>query len=160
MHSGLGNFLQSNKVFWDTVTPLHIQSDCYRIKREQLLQRRPVIDKIALRQLDDIRGKAVMQPLCHLGYDALSLLMLGARTVVGWDFNECAVGHAKDIAQELELTQISFRVSGLNNFQHEIQGPFDAAFVSYGSLCWIPRLPDWFAALTPLLARGAELIIA
>lgn len=160
MHEHLEKFLRSNKEFWDKVTPLHIQSDYYRIKRKQVLQRRPVIDRIVLRQLGNLHGKTVMQPLCHLGYEALSLLMLGARSVVGWDFNECAVGHANEIAQEIELSPCSFRVSELSNFQHNIRGPFDTVFISYGSLCWIPRLQDWFAALPPLLARGAELIIA
>jgi SAM-dependent methyltransferase len=160
MHEYLGDFLRSNKEFWDKVTPLHIQSDYYRSKREQVLQRRPVIDQIALRQLGDIQGKAVMQPLCHLGYEALSLLMLGARSVIGWDSNECAMGHANEIAQEVELSQSRFRVAGLNDFQHKTRGLFDTVFISYGSLCWIPRLQELFAPLPSLMATGAELVIA
>jgi SAM-dependent methyltransferase len=160
MRESLGDFLHSNKEFWDKVTPLHIQSNYYRSKREQVLQRRPVIDKVALRQLGDIQGKAMMQPLCHLGYEALSLRMLGARSVVGWDFNECAMGYANEIAQEMELGQCSFRVSGLGDFRHKIRGPFDTVFISYGSLCWVPRLQELFDGLPPLLARGGELVIA
>lgn len=159
MRDGLGTFLQSNRKFWDTVTPLHIQSDYYRVKRERVLQRQLAIDKIAMQQLGDVRGKTVIQPLCHLGYEALSLAMLGASSVVGWDFNECAVAHANEIAREMGLTQCRFMASELDDIQRKIRRPFDVMFVSYGSLCWIPCLQDWLASLAPLMARGAELII-
>lgn len=159
MDNGLGGFLQSNRQFWDTVTPLHIKSDYYRVKRDRILQHQPAIDEIAIHQLGDVRGKTVMQPLCHLGYDTLSLVLLGAKSAVGWDFNECAVRHANNMALQLGLPQCNFLVSELADFHHKIPGPFDVTFVSYGSLCWIPCLQDWLATLTQLMARGAELII-
>lgn len=152
-------FLRANRLFWETVTPAHVNSAHYSEKRERLLAGRSVLDAKILELLGSLRGESVLQPYCHLGYDVLSLHRLGAEHIAGFDQDPHAIAVASRVAEQLELASARFMVSEPGTVPI-LDRKFDVILVTFGTICWIPEIQPWFAALARLTSPGGRIVIA
>ena len=102
--------------------------------------------------LGNVRGLALAHLLCNSGQDTLSLARLGAQ-VTGVDISDEAIAFADGLSVASGLPAEFERADVYDWLAATAATPrrFDAAFCSYGALCWLSDLP--------LLARGVAAIL-
>jgi len=89
------SFLDINRELWNERTELHYKSDFYGIN--DFIAGKSSLNSIELDLLGDVKGLKVLHLQCHFGQDSISLSRLGAE-VVGIDFSDKAIEHARDLA--------------------------------------------------------------
>ena len=89
---------------------------------------------------------------CLFGMDALQFARAGA-SVVGVDFSPLAIDAARDLAVRAGLADRARFVCGDVTEAPALLGGerFDVAYVSLGSLCWLPSIDAWAEAVAGVL---------
>jgi SAM-dependent methyltransferase len=103
-----------------------------------------------LELLGDVRGLRLAHLLCNSGQDTLGLARLGAR-VTGVDISDEAVDFARGLAAATGLPARFERADVYDWLSAAAPATFDAAFCSYGALCWLSDLPRFARGVAALL---------
>lgn len=108
----------------------------------------------------DLSGLRICHLQCHIGPDSLSLARRGA-DVVGVDFSPEAVARATQLAAEVGLAdRTTFVESTVQDARRALDGAFDAVFVTWGALVWLPDMDEWAGIVHSLLRPGGWLYLA
>lgn len=150
----------ANRLLWDGWTELHVASSSYDI--EGFMAGRCTLDEVELEGVGNVEGKSLLHLQCHFGLDTLSWARRGAR-VVGVDFSEKAVAHARRLARELGLDAhfLQADVTDTAAVLDQLAGEqFDVVFTSHGTISWLPDLRPWAQTVAGALKTGGRFFIA
>jgi SAM-dependent methyltransferase len=112
------------------------------------------------RLLGDIAGKKLVHLQCNSGGDTLSLALLGAE-VTGVDISDGAISSARALSEKTGLPA-SFERADLYGWLEDAARTgrrFDAAFSSYGAVCWLSDLEAWAGGIAAVLAPGGRFVL-
>lgn len=87
---------------------------------------------------------------CASGYDTLSLLLEGAREVVGVDISDVHIENARWTSEQLEMPARWFCCDVLDT-PAELDGTADLVYTGRGAICWLHDLEGWAAVIARLL---------
>jgi SAM-dependent methyltransferase len=149
-----------NRANWDERVAVHLGPRGYDLTG--LRQGRRRLNAIEEAELPDVAGRRLLHLQCHFGADTLTLAQRGA-AVVGLDFSTEAIAAARALTAELGLTaQARFVEADLYDAPAAIAEPaaFDAVFVTWGALCWLPDIAGWARIVAHFLKPGGWLYLA
>ena len=109
-----------------------------------------------------LAGQRLIHLQCHIGSDSLTLAQRGAE-VVGVDFSPAAVAAAEGLAAELGLAdRARFVTCNLYDAPTAVgeAGGFDLAFVTWGTITWLPDIRGWAWVVAHFLRPGGRLYLA
>jgi SAM-dependent methyltransferase len=109
-------------------------------------------------ELGPVSGLSIAHLQCHFGLDSLTLARAGAR-VVGLDFAPAAIAAARQLAQETALPA-RFIEGDVYDAPALLGKTFDRVFVTWGAICWLPRIDRWARVVAELLRPGGRLYLA
>ena len=151
------DYIQLNKASWNEKTESHYTSDFY--DNTSFINGRNSLNSIERDLLGDVNGKKILHLQCHFGQDTLSLQRIGA-TVTGVDFSEAAITKAKQLNDELNLSD-NFICCDLYSLPEYLQNEkFDIVFTSYGTIGWLPDIDKWATIVAHYLKPDGRFIFA
>lgn len=139
---------RANGEAWDAIAKTHYEN--YDVQR--LLSGEPLINELIKAEVGDVKGKALIHLLCHIGTDTLSWGLLGAR-VTGVDISSKSIEYARKIANQLKM-EATFVVCDVMELAGKIEATYDIVFASTGVLCWIPDIERLANTIRSLLKPG------
>jgi SAM-dependent methyltransferase len=142
----------ANHAWWEERAEAHPATDFYRHHIQLLLNGGISLQQLELAEVGDVAGKQLLHLQCHIGTDSLSWVRKGA-IVTGVDFSQVAIGHARQLADEMELPA-TFVHSNVYELPHRLSGQFDVVFCSYGTIIWLHDLKRWAATISQVLKPG------
>ncbi len=150
--------LSTNLAWWDSVLQSHYRSEMYDVEGfvndpSRITLGSEEID--FLRPIEDIK---ILHLQCAFGLDTISWSRLGAN-VCGVDWSKGAVDIAKELAKKVGANA-NFYCSDLTRQKHNLPENFDAIYLSYGALDWIPDLESYFLTVSRFLKPGGKIVIA
>ena len=153
--------ITSNRDAWNESAKFHQRAASWTaLKKAVMDENFSCLDEVltALLERVDVKGKDVVQLCCNNGRECLSLLALGAASVVGVDQS------AAFQAQAAELTALSpytanFVEADIHALPAELQGRFDVAMITIGVLNWMPDIQAFMAHVAATLKPGGTLVI-
>jgi SAM-dependent methyltransferase len=151
-------FLAANLRNWDERVPIHRRDRTGFYAVERFLAGEKRLHAIELGELGDVKGKRLIHLQCHFGLDTLILARHGA-DVTGLDFSPAAITEARLLAAKTGLAA-EFVCANVYDARHAVTGDFDIAYVTWGTICWLPELVGWAQAIAALLAPGGYLYFA
>jgi SAM-dependent methyltransferase len=113
-----------------------------------------------LELLGDLEGKTVAHLQCNSGGDSLSLALRGA-AVTGVDISDQAIDSARRLSAEAGIPA-RFERADVYDWLAETAREgrrFDAAFSSYGVVCWLPDLDAWARGIAAILKSGGRFVL-
>ncbi len=151
-------FIAANRRNWDERVPIHRRDRSGFYAVERFLAGEKELHAIVLGELGDVAGKRVIHLQCHFGLDTLILARHGA-IVTGLDFSPAAIAEARRLAAETGLTA-EFVCANVYDARRAVAGEFDIAYVTWGTICWLPDVAGWAQTIDSLLAPGGYLYFA
>jgi SAM-dependent methyltransferase len=151
---------RANRANWDERVGIHIGPSGYDLSG--LRAGRGRLNAIEETELPPVSGQRILHLQCHFGTDSLTLAQRGAQ-VVGLDFSLPAIEAARTLADELGLSdRASFVHADIYDAAQAIPPPhgFDAVFVTWGALCWLPDITRWAQIVAAMLRPGGSLYLA
>src|SRR5205085_4477611 len=151
-------FLAANRRNWDERVPIHRRdrTGFYAVERFLVGEKR--LRAIEIGELGDVKGKRLIHLQCHFGLDTLILARLGA-IVTGLDFSPAAIAEARLLADKIGVAA-EFVCADVYDARGVVVGEFDIAYVTWGTICWLPDLTGWAQTIASLLAPGGYLYFA
>jgi SAM-dependent methyltransferase len=109
--------------------------------------------------LGDLRGKTLAHLQCNSGGDSLSLALLGA-TVTGVDISDEAIDFARQLSADSGIPATFERSDVYPWLEHAAaeDKSFDVVFCSYGALCWLSNIDEWFKRVAAVLKPGGRFV--
>ncbi|CAN5808271.1 class I SAM-dependent methyltransferase [soil metagenome] len=148
------DYLNRNKVSWNSKTDYHVASEFYDM--ENFLKGKSSLNEIELELLGNVSGKSVLHLQCHFGQDTISLGRLGAKPT-GVDLSDKAISKAREIASETKV-DAEFICCDVYDLPGHLNKKFDIVFTSYGTIGWLPDLDKWAAIIAEFLKPGGKFI--
>src|SRR5579864_7455727 len=151
-------FRAANRRNWDERVAIHRRDRSGFYAVERFLAGDKHLHAIEAGELGDVAGKRLIHLQCHFGLDTLILARLGAR-VTGLDFSPAAIAEARRLAAETGLAA-EFVRADVYDARQALDGPFDVAYVTWGTICWLPDVASWARTVVSLLMPGGYLYFA
>lgn len=149
-----------NRANWDERVAVHLGPRGYDVA--SLSNGTARLNAIEEAELGPVAGLRMLHLQCHFGYDSLILAQRGA-TVVGLDFSGPAIEAARDLASRLGLAdRARFVQADVYDAAAAIPEPaaFDAVYVTWGALPWLPDIAGWARLVRHFLKPGGWLYLA
>ena len=156
--NGLGAFLTANRRNWDERVPIHRRDRSGFYGVERFLAGEKHLLAFEWGELEDIAGKRLIHLQCHFGLDTLVLVRHGA-IVTGLDFSPAAIDEARLLSEQTGL-RAEFFCANVYDAREALTGDFDIAYVTWGTICWLPDLMGWARTIASLLVPGGYLYFA
>jgi SAM-dependent methyltransferase len=153
-----GSWTDQNRSTWDERAAIHMRDAKGFYALDRFRAGEDVLMGIEADEIGDLHGKHVLHLQCHIGLDTLCLARRGA-IVTGLDFSGAAIEAARSLAEEAELPA-HFVQADVYRALDVLEGGFDAVFVNWGSLNWLPDIARWADIVAGLLAPGGFLYLA
>src|SRR5215472_13664708 len=109
-------------------------------------------------ELGDVAGPRLIHLQCHFGLDTIRLARRGA-IATGLDFSAPAIGAARALAAELGVPA-RFVEGNIYDAPVLLGVQYEIAFVTWGSIIWLPDIRRWAQIVAELLAPGGWLYLA
>lgn len=146
------DYISINKKLWNDKTDVHVKSSFYNV--DLFRKTKSSLKEIELQQLGDVKGKSILHLQCHFGMDSLSLASLGAE-VTGVDLSDNSIEIANQLCRELNI-EAEFICCDVYDLKNFLNKKFDIVFTSYGTILWLPDLPQWAEIISHFLKPGGE----
>jgi SAM-dependent methyltransferase len=159
MTGEVDGYLEANRRNWNERAAIHRKDETGFYGIETLLAGGNLLTPIERAEIGDITGLRIAHFQCHIGTDTLSLKRLGAAEIVGLDFSDAAIAHARALSHDTGLAA-EFVTGSVFDAPALIGGGFDMVFTSWGTLCWLPDLGAWARAIAGVLKPGGRLYFA
>jgi SAM-dependent methyltransferase len=114
------------------------------------------VELVALKPL--VAGASVVHLQCSHGLDTLSLLDLGAASVVGLDISSEMIRLAQELAHALGR-KVRWFCADVLDPPAELEASADLVYTGKGSLPWIMDLEAWATAVRSVLKPGGTLYV-
>ena len=147
-----------NQDRWNELAGIHAASDYYRAKELIADKNRVLLTPIELAEIGDLSGQSLLHLQCHIGIDTLSLARLGA-TVTGLDYSKNSITEAHKISQA-SGTPGTFVTGNVYDAPSILNTQFDMVYSNWGSLCWLPSVPQWANVISQMLRPGGTAYVA
>ncbi len=160
MNSDDADLIRANRDLWNGWAELHVESAFYDV--ESFKAGRQSLDAVELEGVGDVQDMSLLHLQCHFGLDTMSWARRGAR-VMGIDFSEKAVAHARRLARELgiEARFVLADVTDTDAVLAHLDGEqFDVVFTSHGTISWLPDLRPWARTIAGALKPGGRFFIS
>lgn len=131
------NKIDANKHAWGLLSEDH-----YNHYKKKFTENSYNLNPIVKKELGDITGKKVLHLQCNTGADTIILARMGA-TVTGVDLVPTNVHYAKQLANDLGVTNVDFIESDIMELMENHEGKYDIVFTSDGAIGWLPDLNKW-----------------
>lgn len=151
-------FFDANRRSWDERVAIHAEDETGFYAVEKVLQGKDKLNAIEAGEIGDVRGLRIAHLQCHFGLDTFCLERRGAR-VVGLDFSAAAIAQARKWADQMQLTS-QFVEGNVDEARALLDGDFDAVYVTWGAINWLPDIYRWGAVVGSLLKPGGWLYLA
>ena len=146
-----------NRRSWDERVDTHWTSEMYQRHVRNLRAGRPALRADLLEHAGDVAGLSLIHLHCHMGMETMSWSILGAEAT-GLDYSQPAINKAELLRDELQL-DTQFVCANVYDAAEMVQQTFDIAFVSVGSLLWLPDLTRWAKVVAKLLKPGGRVLM-
>ena len=151
-------WMEANRLNWDDRTAVHLRNRAgfYGIGRVKAGDDalRGCVDA----EIGEMTGKRLVHLQCHFGLDSIRLARRGA-IVTGLDFSTAAIAAARALAVELAVPA-RFVEGNVYDAPALLDAQYDIAFVTWGSIIWLPDIRLWAQIVAELLAPGGWLYLA
>lgn len=147
---------ERNRLSWNAATQAHNSH-----KRDQagfLRRGGSTLYKEEIELLGDVTGLSLVHLQCNSGQDTLSWAARGAR-VTGVDISDEAIGFATRLSEESGIPGTFVRSDVYDWLESAQAQSFDAAFCSYGAICWLSDLALWGKGIARILKPGGRFVI-
>jgi SAM-dependent methyltransferase len=149
------NWRDLNRKDWDERVDLHLEAESYDLG--PLRSGRGELTPIEEAEIGSVEGLHILHLQCHFGRDTLTLAQRGA-TVVGLDFSPRAISVARDLAEELGLSdRARFIELDVYDAPKVLDERFDLVFVNWGAICWLPDIRRWAEVVAHFIKPGGAL---
>jgi SAM-dependent methyltransferase len=152
------DWMPANRRNWDERAAIHARNRTGFYPIDRLKAGEDILQPIEAAEIGDVAGKRLIHLQCHIGLDTLCLARRGA-IVTGLDFSPTAIAAALALASELGIPA-EFVESDVFGARERLSGSFDVAFVTWGTICWLPNIERWAQVVASLLAAGGVLYLA
>lgn len=107
------------------------------------------------------RNLGNLEPWCHTaihlqcasGGDTLSLVLEGAKRVIGVDISDVHIENARQLSRDTGIPAEWYRCDVLDT-PEKLNGIADLVYTGRGAICWIQDLDAWAAVICRLLKPG------
>jgi SAM-dependent methyltransferase len=154
-------YLRVNRENWNERATLHARTKFYDLDGF-VAATRTGLHPTEPAEMGAVQGKSLVQLQCHLGIETLAWARLGATRVVGLDFSDTALEHARSLAQRCGLEdRAQFVLADVHDAANALRdhAPFDLVYVSVGALLWLPSVRRWAEICASLLSAGGTLYV-
>jgi SAM-dependent methyltransferase len=152
------DWMPANRRNWEERAAIHARNRTGFYPIDRLKAGEDILQPIEAAEIGDVAGKRLIHLQCHIGLDTLCLARRGA-IVTGLDFSPTAIAAARALASELGIPA-EFVESDVFGARERLNGSFDLAFVTWGTICWLPDIGRWAQVVASLLAAGGVLYLA
>lgn len=151
-------FCAANRRNWDERVAIHRRDATGFYAVERFLAGEKGLYAIDSGELGNIAGKRLIHLQCHFGLDTLTLAREGA-VVTGLDFSPAAIAEARQLAAEIGIAA-EFVCADVYDARQVLEGEFDIAFTTWGTICWLPDIGRWAETIAALLSPGGAFYFA
>lgn len=137
--------IESNKHAWSQISYDHYKS--YKRALEQGTHR---LNRYICQELGDLNGKSVIHLQCNTGADTMLLARM-CKQVTGVDLVPDNVNYARQLAKDLQITNVNFIESDILQLTKTHHDTYDVVFISEGAIGWLPDLNVWGQTIRQLL---------
>jgi len=148
----------ANLANWDDRAAIHLRDTTGFYRLDAFRAGEDVLNPIEAAEIGDVAGRRLVHLQCHFGLDSLSLARRGA-TVTGIDFSGVAIDGARKLTAETGLNA-HFVQGDVLAARDLVDGQFDIAYTTWGTIIWLADIRRWAATAASLLAPGGFLYIA
>eukprot|EP01132_Coremiostelium_polycephalum_P002308 gene2308-2847_t len=150
---------EKNRLSWNEATKAHNSHKGDQVKFFKEGGTTLFTEEIQL--LGDLKDKSLLHLQCNSGQDSLSLVKLGASSVVGVDISDEAIQFAQNLSKNSGITAQFERADILEWMDEKAEKgiTFDRVFSSYGTIIWISNLEKWAKCISRILAPGGRLVL-
>jgi SAM-dependent methyltransferase len=154
----LRGWMDANRLIWDDRTPIHLRNRTGFYRIDRVRDGDNGFGEPEDSELGDIAGKRLVHLQCHFGLDTIRLARRGA-IVTGLDFSSAAIAAARALAAELSVP-VHFVEGNVYDAPALLDAQYDIAFVTWGSIIWLPDIHHWARVVAELLVPGGWLYLA
>jgi SAM-dependent methyltransferase len=154
-------YLRANRENWNERATLHAPTKFYDLDGF-VAEKRTGLHPTEAAEMGSVQGKSLVQLQCHLGIETLAWARMGATRVVGLDFSETALAHARSLAERCDLgDRAQFVLADVHDAPTALRdhAPFDIVYVSVGALLWLPSVRRWAEICAAMLSVGGALYV-
>ena len=151
---------EANRIAWNEVMPRHqaVRKEYWDQKFTQkgfYLQTDPEL--FELLEIG-IKNKSIVHLSCNNGVELLSLKNLGAFYCLGLDISDTAIQEANERAGKCGI-DCSFLRSDVYEVPESYYNQFDLAYITIGTLTWLPDLQEYFRVVSNLVRKQGCIFI-
>jgi SAM-dependent methyltransferase len=153
-------YITANRAAWEEVAPLHRQHIFAKLVAGFKQPGFHTLDSTATNGLArvGIQNKRVCQLGCHNGRELLSMMNLGAESVVGFDIAQAFIDQAHELSH-LSGIKGEFVCSDVYRIPTSYDDSFDLVFISSGVLGYLPDISRLFGITRRLLRQQGWLMV-
>jgi SAM-dependent methyltransferase len=154
----MSDWFAANRRSWDERVAIHLRDTTGFYGVDALRRGERTLGPLVASELGPVAGLSVAHLQCHFGLDTLTLARAGAG-VTGLDFSPAAIAAARKLAQDTGVAA-RFVEGDVYDAPALIGETFDRVFVTWGAICWLPRIDRWARVVAALLRPGGRLYLA
>ena len=150
----LSAWMAANRLNWDERAAIHLRNRTGFYPIDRVRAGDNAFGEPEDSELGDVAGKRLIHLQCHFGLDTIRLARRGA-IVTGLDFSTTAITAARTQAVELGVPA-RFVEGNVYDAPALLNARYDIAFVTWGSIIWLPDIRLWAQIVAELLAPPAS----
>ena len=151
-------WMDANRLNWDDRTAIHLRNRTGFYAIDRIKAGDNAFSGFIDAELGDVVGQRLVHLQCHFGLDTIRLARRGA-IATGLDFSPPAIAAARALASELGAPA-SFVEGNVYDAPALLDAQYDVAFVTWGSIIWLPDIRRWARIVAELLVPGGWLYLA
>jgi SAM-dependent methyltransferase len=154
----MDEFLAANRANWGDRAKLHATDPTGSYRIDEVVAGGDSLYAIEAAELGSVAGRRIIHLQCHIGLDTISLARRGA-IATGLDFSPHAIAAARDIAARAGHA-VRFVEANVYDAPAALGETYDMAFVTWGTITWLPDIARWARVVADVLAPGGVLYFA
>jgi len=151
-------WMEANRLNWDDRTAIHLRNRTGFYPIDRVRAGDDAFGECEDAELGDVEGKRIVHLQCHFGLDTIRLARRGA-IATGLDFSPAAIVAGRALAAELGVA-VRFVEGNVYDAPALLDAQYDVAFVTWGSIIWLPDIRRWAQIVAGLLAPAGWLYLA
>jgi SAM-dependent methyltransferase len=151
-------WMDANRLNWDDRVAVHLRNRTGFYPIDRVRAGDNAFGEPEDSELGDLAGKRLIHLQCHFGLDTIRLARRGT-IAIGLDFSHAAIIAARALAADLEVP-VRFVEGNVYDAPALLNDQYDIAFVTWGSLIWLPDIGRWAQIVAELLAPDGWLYLA